>query len=65
MAANANAVSFDDLVQHAEQLNADIEHGLELPRVERSLLQISETVQKLKSKTIHATGEMKDVKAKA
>ncbi|RDD47272.1 Nuclear pore complex protein Nup93 [Trichoplax sp. H2] len=65
MASNTNAVTFDELVQHAEQLNADIEHGLELPRVERSLLQISETVQKLKSKTIHATGEMKDVKAKA
>jgi nuclear pore complex protein Nup93 len=41
---------FSDLVQQAHQLTADMDSGLELPKVERNLRQISEMASRMASK---------------
>lgn len=48
---------FGDLLQKAEELRATFENDVELPRVERGLLQILETGQKLWTKSQHAANE--------
>jgi len=59
----ASIPSFSDLLQQAEKLTADIDHGQELPRVNRNLHQIAEAGQRLLNKTKGVTDESTDVKA--
>jgi len=59
----ASIPSFADLLQEAEKLTADIDHGQELPRVNRNLHQIAEAGQRLLKKTKGVADESTDVKA--
>merc|ERR1712136_37338 len=45
-------MEFDDLLQQAEQLNADIDTASELPRVECTFPQLVEKGQRLWSRTV-------------
>ena len=54
---------FGDLVQQAQQLTADMDSGLELPRVERNLFQIRDAAQRMASKAPVVGQESTDVKA--
>ena len=56
-------VSFEDLLNRAEQLTADVDTGTELPRIQRNLPQLAEASQRLLSRTIGGIGETSDVKA--
>ncbi len=55
--------SFDDLLQRAEQLTADMDTGHDLPRVERNLPQLAEAGQRLWAKTATLQAEGADVRA--
>lgn len=54
---------FQDLLQRAEQLTADMDTGSDLPRVERNLQQLAEAGQRLWSKTATSLSDGSDVKA--
>ena len=54
---------FGDLVQQAQQLTADMDSGLELPRVERNLLQLRDSALRLASRAPMAAQDSADVKA--
>ena len=56
-------VSFEDLLNRAEQLTADVDTGTELPRIQRNLPQLAEASQRLLSRTLGGIGETSDVKA--
>lgn len=56
-------VSFEDLLNRAEQLTADVDTGTELPRIQRNLPQLAEASQRLLSRTLGGVGETSDVKA--
>ena len=45
-------MEFEDLLQQAEQLNADIDSASELPRVECTFPQLVEKGQRLWSRTV-------------
>lgn len=57
------ASGFDDLLHQARQLTADMEVGSELPRVERTLIQIKDAANKMAYKSPSITGDGADVKA--
>ena len=52
-----------DLLQQAQQLNANLDTGDPMPRIMRSLPQISDTASKLAHKTPYCDLESSDVKA--
>jgi len=54
---------FSDLLQQAQQLNANMDTGEALPRVERNLVQIRETASKMVYKAPYCGTESTDVKA--
>jgi len=54
---------FADLLQQAQQLNANMDTGEALPRVERNLVQIRETASKMAYKAPYSGLESTDVKA--
>jgi len=54
---------FADLLQQAQQLNANMDTGEALPRVERNLIQIRETASKMAYKAPYCGIESTDVKA--
>jgi len=54
---------FADLLQQAQQLNANMDTGEALPRVERNLIQIRETASKMAYKAPYCGVESTDVKA--
>jgi len=54
---------FADLLQQAQQLNANMDTGEALPRVERNLIQIRETASKMAYKAPYCGLESTDVKA--
>jgi len=54
---------FADLLQQAQQLNANMDTGEALPRVERNLVQIRETASKMAYKAPYCGLESTDVKA--
>ena len=54
---------FADLVQQANQLTADMDSGLELPRVNRNLHQILEAANRMASRVPHAAHDGRDIKA--
>ena len=57
------ASGFDDLLHQARQLTADMEVGSELPRVERTLIQIKDAANKMAYKSPSIVGDGADVKA--
>ncbi|KAI0235619.1 Nuclear pore complex protein Nup93 [Lamellibrachia satsuma] len=54
---------FGDLLQQAQQLTADMDTGMELPRVERNLQQLKEAAQRMASRVPLVAQETTDVKA--
>jgi len=54
---------FADLLQQAQQLNANMDTGEALPRVERNLIQIQDTASKMAYKVPYCGLESTDVKA--
>ena len=54
---------FGDLVQQAQQLTADMDSGMELPKVERNLRQISEMAARMASKAPTVGQDVANVKA--
>ena len=54
---------FSDLQQQAQQLIADMDTGMELPRVERNLQQLKEVAQRMASRVPLVAQETTDVKA--
>lgn len=56
-------VNFEDLLNRAEQLTADVDTGTELPRIQRNLPQLAEASQRLLSRTLGGVGETSDVQA--
>ena len=54
---------FGDLLQQAQQLTADMDSGIELPRVDRNLRQISDIAGRLASKTPLVAPESTNIKA--
>ena len=54
---------FGDLLQQAQQLTADMDSGIDLPRVDRNLRQISEMAEKMASKAPTPGQESTNVKA--
>ena len=54
---------FGDLLQQAQQLTADMDSGIELPRVDRNLRQISEIAGRMASKAPLVAQESTSVKA--
>jgi len=54
---------FGDLLQHAQQLNANMDTGEALPRIERNLIQIRDTASKMAYKAPYCGLESTDVKA--
>ena len=61
--ASSDSGGFGDLVQQAQQLTAEIDSGVELPRVERNLFQIMEEAQRMASRQPHIGQDSSDVKA--
>ncbi|CAH1270686.1 NUP93 [Branchiostoma lanceolatum] len=57
MATDMDTEGFGDLLQRAEQLTADMDSGVELPRVERNLQQILDAGERLWSRTAQAAAQ--------
>lgn len=55
--------NFGDLLQQAQQLTADMDSGIELPRVDRNLRQISEMAGRMASKAPLVGQESTNIKA--
>lgn len=57
-----SAIEFDDILQQAEHLTADLDGGNELPRVQRNFQQLRDASQRLRSGTV-TTQDNAQVKA--
>eukprot|EP00058_Branchiostoma_floridae_P008695 XP_002594183.1 hypothetical protein BRAFLDRAFT_275527 [Branchiostoma floridae] len=57
MATDMDTEGFGDLLQRAEQLTADMDSGVELPRVERNLQQILDAGERLWSRSAQAAAQ--------
>ncbi len=54
---------FGDLVHQAQQLTADMDSGMELPRVERNLHQIKDAAQRMAARVPLGSQDSADVRA--